>query len=253
VEFVAMLRAARVLKWYAAVLAVIEVLVFIAIFHGGRPHIGDAPHMRGSQSGIPFDALLLGGLLGPLVVSSFLAAGLDGEYRTAAIAWTRPIARLGIAARYIVVDAVALLAAWLVTLVACLIPLAATGLLKFITFTPALGGKAFLLGTGIAVMWYGLVVITAALLPGRGGAVAGWSWGVFLILPGLAHAPFPQLIHEIIIALNYLNPFAYLGGIGSGSNILGLEPALRISLPWIIGIAAVVAGTQLWARREVPA
>jgi hypothetical protein len=253
VEYVAMLRASRVLKWYAIVLAALEVLVFVAIFHDGPPNIGDGPTINGSHSGIPFDALLLGGLLGPLVVSSFLAAGLDGEYRTAAIAWTRPITRLAIAGRYLIVDAIALLAAWALTLVACLIPLAAVGALKFITFTPQMGAGSFLLGAGVAVMWYGLVVIVAALLPGRGGAVAGWSWGVFLILPGLMHAPFPDLIHAIVVGLNFLDPFAYLGNIGSDSNVLGLQPVLRKALPWAIGILTVVAGTQLWAKREVAA
>jgi hypothetical protein len=256
-EYVAMLRALRVLKWFGIVLAALEALALYSALRNGHPNINmqSSVSIDGKTSGLPFGVLMLGALIGPLVVASFLAAGLDAEYKTIAIAWTRPISRLAIAGRYLAVGAAALFAAWAATLVAVVIPILAMGLAPWLRFQTGPDFVALALGTGCIIMWYGLVVAVSALLPGRGGAVAGMSWGAFLVMGILAAAPFPPFLHGIAVALNFLNPFAYIGSIGSGgaNNILHLAVGPRAALAWAIGLVAVYAGVQLWATREVPA
>jgi hypothetical protein len=254
--YVAILRALRVLKWYAIVLAVIEIPVLYATIKNGPWLHVRLDSSNGLEQRIPLDVLMFAALFGSLIVAMFVATGLDAEYKTAAIAWTRPIGRLTIAARYLAVAAAALVAAWALALAAEVIPLAAAGLFNVLMFTVLIPPGAFALLIGSIVMWFGLIVLAAALFPGRGGAIAGMSWGVFFVLGILAAAPFPPELHVLTIALNFINPLAYLGGIDPGSprnNLLQLSGSVRGILCWAIGFATTYAGVVLWAKREVPA
>jgi hypothetical protein len=87
-------------------------------------------------------------------------------------------------------------------------------------------------GFGCMLMWYALVMLAAARLPGRGAMIAWLSWLVFLTLSGLWAVHFPPLIHGLIVALNYLNPLAYFGNHGSGvqQQLLALNEGLRTVL-----------------------
>jgi hypothetical protein len=249
VEYVEMLRARRALIWYGAILFSLLALGLALAFKDGPPRIQMS---HGSNPMIPFPYILAGAAIGPLILAAFLAVGLDAEYKTAAIIWTRPISRLAIALRYIAVDGGALLAAWVLTLVAVFITIFAIGIGKYLTFGDDVAG-AVLLVFGAAVMWYGLVVLVTTLLPGRGAAIAGGSWGYALIVPGLARIPFPPLLHQVIVALNYLNPMAYLSqGSGARELIAGSGEQHMIAT-WLIGLAALAIATQIWTKREVPA
>jgi hypothetical protein len=250
VEYVELLRARRALTWYGAILFSMVALGLALAFKNGPPRIHISSN---SHPDLPMEILLAGAAFGPMILAAFMAVGLDAEFKTAAITWTRPVSRLAIALRYVAVDGATLLAAWVLTLVACAIPIVATGLGKYITF----GSRDFVflaLVFGAAVMWYGLVVLLTTLLPGRGGAIAGGSWGYALIVPGLAAIPFPTALHQVMVALNYLNPMAYIGNRSSESHsiIIGTLPQHAVAT-WLIGLAAVAIATQLWTRREVPA
>jgi hypothetical protein len=249
VEYVELLRARRALIWYGAILFSCVALGLALAFKDGPPRIQMS---HASNPMIPVQYLLAGAAFGPLILAAFLAVGLDAEYKTVAITWTRPISRLAIALRYVAVDGGALLAAWLLTLAAVFITVFAIGIGKYVSFGHDVAG-AVLLVFGAAVMCYGLVVFVTTLLPGRGSAIAGGSWGYALIVPGLASIPFPPLLHQAMVALNYLNPMAYIGNQGSGSHPLiagsGEQHAIAT---WLIGLAALAIATQIWTKREVP-
>ena len=250
-EYVEMLRARRVLTWYGGIVFTLLVLGLALVFKDGPPHIQMSHDMNPR---IPFDAILAGSAFGPLILAAFLAVCFDAEYKTIAITWTRPISRLAIAGRYLAVDGAAMLVAWLFTLAAALICIVVLGLAKYLTFQTNVTDLVLLL-FGAAVMWYGLVVVLTILLPGRGNAIAGASWAYVLIVPGLTQIPFPPALHGVMVALNYLNPLAYIGSFsssGSRSLLAGTVTAHMIAA-WLIGIAAIAIGTRLWTIREVPA
>jgi hypothetical protein len=249
VHYVELLRARRALIWYGAILFSCVALGLALAFKDGPPKFQMS---HGSNPSIPVEFLIAGAAIGPLILAAFLAVGLDAEFKTVAITWTRPIPRLAIALRYVAVDGGALLAAWVLTLAAVFITVFAIGIGKYLTFGDHVA-LSVLLVLGAAVMWYGLVVLVTTLLPGRGAAIAGGSWGYALIVPGLAHIPFPPLLHQVMVALNYLNPMAYLGqGSGSRELIAGSGEQHVIAV-WLIGLAAVAIATQVWTKREVPA
>ena len=82
-----------------------------------------------------------------------------------------------------------------------------------LTFDPEATLRSVCLALGGALMWYAVISGVAARLPGRGPLIAGLAWGVFPVLAGLFHAhSFPIWLHDVIYALNFLNPMAWLGG-----------------------------------------
>src|SRR5665213_3242704 len=101
VEYVEMLRARRALIWYGSILFACVALGLALAFKDGSPRIQMS---HGQNPMIPFQYLLAGSAIGPLILAAFLAVGLDAEYKTIAITWTRPISRLSIALRYLAVD-----------------------------------------------------------------------------------------------------------------------------------------------------
>lgn len=255
-EYVAFLRARRVLTWYGGILFGLLAIGLVLMFKNGSPEL-QMSHDRNPR--IPFGVLLAGTAFSPLVIAAFLGVGLDAEYRTTAIAWTRPLARLAIAARYIAVDFGAMFVAWMIGLVVALVPLFALGLGKYVVYD-TVGLSMIGLVLGCAAMWYGLIVFFAALVPGRGGAVAGFSWGYALVVPAISLIGFPPVIRTAIGLLNYLSPLAYLGSTAVDSNGgmssqtliagTGLEHTIAT---WAIGAVALVAGAYIWSKREVPA
>jgi ABC-type transport system involved in multi-copper enzyme maturation permease subunit len=249
-EYVAILRARRILTWYAVIFGLLVALGLALAFKDGPPRIQmshDANPM------IPLDALIVGSLFAPVMLAAFFAVGLDAEHKTIAIAWTRPLARLSIAARYVAVAFLGMLAAWIFTVVVALLTLVILGLLQYVT--PSHGSWAELPAlAGVAVMWYGLVVFVSALLPGRGNAVAGGSWAYALIVPGLTQVPFPPLLHQVTVALNYLNPLTYLESSGGRrGDIVFAHGGATLAVAWTIGIACIAAGAYIWSKREVKA
>jgi hypothetical protein len=153
--------------------------------------------------------------------------------------------------------AVAFAVAVIMTAVVGVSFMGAVGAFRYVSFT-ADGADLFALVCAVAVMWYGWVVFAAALFPGRGNAMIGISWGFALVMPGLSAVPFPDVVHQVLHALTFLDPVAYLGSFGSDSHgsdsVLGISSiGVRTLTALVIGIVAIAAGTRIWATREVTA
>jgi hypothetical protein len=187
------------------------------------------------------------------VITTCVSPGLSSEGATVAITWTRPVPRWTTGARFVAVDLGTVALAYLVVFV---VGVAAFQLIRSLVVIVPDDDAAYAigLGAGVCVMWYGLILLTSARFPGRGGMIAGLSWVVFLVLTGIYHAPLPWLFHDLIVGLNYLNPLAYFGSAFSNGdqsrNIIALGSTGRVVVPWCIGIAATVAGIRLWSTRE---
>jgi hypothetical protein len=248
-EYVEILRTRRVLFWFAV--SLLATLVLNVLSFGHIHSDGDMPS-HGSH--VPFSAFLVAATVISYIMVACVAPGLSNESNTIAISWTRPIARAAIAWRYIAVDFATIAVCFCVALGAILLAIWAYGFAGAIKMD-ADAPYELALGVGTVVMWYALIVAASARFPGRGGMIAGLSWGAVILVGGMWSLPLPWLIHDLITALNYLSPLAYLSAsAGDASNhghhaIALTGPWLAI-VPWCIGIAALVAGVRLWSTRE---
>jgi hypothetical protein len=245
-EYVEILRAKRILTWLTGFLVaglIIEVISFYAN-HG---------HVEGNGM-VEFASLVGAAAIAALIVATLVGSGLSAEAaNTTALIWTRPAPRDEVAARYVAIDVAAIFAAYVIMIVAIVLGIAVIGGLSAITFDPARIVRSFLLGFGGALMWYAVISVVASRLPGRGPLIAGLTWGVFPILVGLYHAHnFPIWLHDVIFALNVLNPTAWLGGMTPQGNpsVIPLTVWQRILGEWVIAIALLATSVRLWSTRE---
>lgn len=253
-EYVEILRARGILRIYALVLLAGLVLAAVSLYSSQfAGHV--AVHV---EAGTPGTVGVYSSVLGAcamvaFIIATCIAPGLSAESSTLAITWTRPVPRSTIAWRFIAIDLATIVVSYAAFFVVVLIVLAMFGLLGAFRFDGAEAAAIVARGLGCALMWYALVTLVTARVSGRGGMIAGLSWVAFLVLGGLWAAPFPTLIHWLIAALEYLNPLAYFGNIGSSGNqsIIPLSGAVRTLMTWCIGIAALVATVRLWSAREV--
>jgi hypothetical protein len=249
VEYVEIQRVRRVLFWYTVSLLGLFVLTAIAVY-SSHAHVSGGVGPNGHEN---LSAFVGAAVFGGLIVATVLATGLNAEHATTAIIWTRPRSRESIAWRYIAVDFTAIVAAYAILLAYIVGGMALFGVLQYVWFDPAKTLTVVLLGMGVAAMWYGLISVAAARVEGHGARFAGLSWAIFIILALVFAAPLPALLHFLIIALNYLNPLAWLGNLGShssGSHIIPFDASVRAAGAWAIAVVAIVASVKLWATRE---
>jgi hypothetical protein len=245
-EYVEILRARRVLMWFAVALAGTICLNLLSLSRHA--------HVSGPTGGhhLPLSAILVGSAFIGFILASCVAPGLSSEGNTTAISWTRPMSRDVIAWRYVAVDLAAIAIGYAAFVAVAL------GIIAFYGFQGAIAidgdiPDGLALGLGTMVMWYGLLLAASARFPGRGGMIAGLSWGVVFVLAVMGQLPLPWLIHDLVVALNYFNPAEYISGAGSSSHaqhLVALTGIWRTIVPWCIGIVATVAGVRLWSTRE---
>lgn len=253
-EYVEILRARGLLRNYGFVLLLGLVLAAVSLYSnhfGGHVEVRTEADTSGTVS--VYSSVLAGCAIVAFIIATCIAPGLSAESSTLAITWTRPLPRSTIAWRFIAIDLATIAVSYAALFVVVLIVFAMFGVSGRFRFDGADAAAIVARGLGCALMWYALVTLVTARLPGRGGLIAGLSWVAFLVLGGLWAAPFPALIHWLITALDYLNPLAYFGNIGSNGtqSIIPLSGAVRTLIVWCIGIAALAGTVRLWSTREV--
>ncbi len=247
-QYVEMLRARRCLTWYCSTLLAVFVVTAISFYSG---------HAQISGSGSPPQALsdlIRICALGAIIVATCMAPGLNAESSTLAITWTRPVRRATIAWRYMAVDLAAILFAAVFMLAVVLAFLALFGSLGRLTFDSAVPA-ALLNVMGVALMWYGLVIVVTARMDGRGNVISGLSWPAFMMVGGLWAAPFPPVLHGLITVLDYFNPLTYFNNFSNeqhaAKQVLNLDPNLLTLIAWCFVVVTLVATVRLWSTREV--
>ena len=247
-EYVELMRARRVLTWYCGLLLAAFIIVAISFFSG---HL----ESHGRPESVALAYLIKGCAFGALILATCVAAaGLNAESATLAIAWTRPMSRAAIAWRYIAVDVATILVGFTFLIAMAVAFFALFGQLGEIVVDsrvlPAVLGSL-----GCALMWYGLITVVTARMDGRGGLIAGLSWGVFIVLGVLWVAPFPPLLHGLVTFLNYFDPLAYFNGVSSGNSseraIIPLDPSVKTAITWAFAVVTSILTVRLWSTREV--
>jgi len=247
-HYVEIMRSRRVLIWYTIIL--IGMTAIMAASVAGR-------HGTIKDAGpIPLAEVLLACVVGAYVVATIVATGLVSELGTLPITWTRPVPRDRIAWSFVAVDLATILIAYVIFVAVVLACIALLGVIGYVFAGPQTWA-GLVLGFGSAVLWYALTLTAASLVGGHGVRVATFSWLAFLVTESVWAAPVPAPIRAVLIALNYVNPIAYVDGVpldmaahSGGPHAIVASLSTRIALEWIISAVALVAAVRIWSTRE---
>ncbi len=148
-----------------------------------------------------------------------------------------------------------------VTMACILLLFAGFGLLKFVTAGPS-AYRGLLVGFGLALAWYGVVQALSASRKSKSGAVSGFVWPVAFALIAIALlTPHGSPLHEVAVALNFVNPLAYLSSasmsVGSTNwNFVGSDLVLPLSILgriiglYVLAAVGMLAAVLQWKRLE---
>ncbi|MBC5824721.1 MAG: hypothetical protein GIW99_02580 [Candidatus Eremiobacteraeota bacterium] len=254
-NYVELLRARKVLTVYGAVLAAVALIAMLSS-HGQTPHMDINGHQTTS---IPISVLILVAGYCAAIIASMLGTSLNRENGGhLELAWTKPISRSRYAAGIALVDILAIIIAMAAALLAIVAVLATFGLATFISADGALA--ATLLGFGVALSWYAVSQAASASLRSKGRAVSGFAWPVAFALIALSFAPLQTMLHEVVLALNFLNPLAYLSTVAVTTNdhgtsaasggVLPLTLSARIIGVYLLAAVGLIAALAQWRRLE---
>jgi hypothetical protein len=253
-ELVEFYRVRRILIWYAAIVAAIVLLVLL--FSNNPNIVIDVGEH--ADYGAQLTTLLGIAMFFTAAVASWIGLSLNAENATREFAWTRPIARTALAARYIAIDLAALAVAYAFTVLGAwtIVAVAAHGAVAIDPAAPV----ALLLSAGVVAMWYALLQLVSAPFRGRGGSIAGVLWAASLVLISVAQVTPRGFLHAIALVLNVINPFAYLstmvhtdsaGAAGPLPSVWALDPMLRAGIVWLFAGLFCAAAVAIWTRREI--
>jgi hypothetical protein len=192
-----------------------------------------------------------------LIVATILAAPfareIDGHLE---VALTKPISRVRYALGVIGVDAVGILIASLMTVVAFY-------LCQLLFETPSLdfsgiNARAIAMGIAVPLAWYALLCMATTLFKRSYGAVLGFAWPV-AILVGVLAALEPSnavalFVHDVAWAISRLDPLSYVSFAGvtgqGGVHYAGADFGLRISIVWLMFVVYGALAVWQWQRVE---
>jgi len=248
------LRLRKALTIYAGVVGAVFFLILIPT------HWPNATVHNDTNGSVPLSILLLVGFCA-IIFGTAVSTSLNRENDGVEMVWTKPIARDRLAMRYIALDLAAIAVAFVVALVLAVLVFASFGMLGAIRADEGWFSTALLI-FGVAFMWYGILQALTSWQTGRGAIVIGLSWATFaIVLPAFlaltAHIPG---LHEIAVALNFLNPLSYLStnngtihiGLSTGgSSLIPHDTWLRVAITWAFGLLGSVAAIAGWKRLEV--
>jgi hypothetical protein len=253
--YVELLRLQRAFMIYGGVVLAVFLLILIP------SHWPGAVVNKGDSGLIPLSALVTIVGFCAIIFATTIGTTLNRENDGVEMVWTKPVARERLALAYIALDLAAIVVAFFLALVLAVLIFASFGLVKIIQ--PDDKWIPFLLLTfGIAFMWYGLLQGLTSWHVRRGGIVVGLSWALAaFVLPGLTaltmHSPG---LHEVVMALNLLNPLAYLSsssahihiGVSTGGpSLIPHDVWVRAAMTWGFGVLGCLAAIVGWKRLEV--
>ncbi|MEO6989994.1 MAG: hypothetical protein ABI346_01060, partial [Candidatus Baltobacteraceae bacterium] len=247
------LRVRRVLRTVLIVVVVGTLLALIVLAltrgHWGSVSFNDGAsvridsHAAGAHRVSLYEALASKGVRIPIaaligiaglfsaIVATVLGTSLNRENETLATIWTKPAARFRIALAYAGVDAVGILAAGAISVVIGVLSiLAFLGVLPLLTFGNGTL-QTLLLVTGFAFATYGTISALTSWTRRSGGIVAGLFWPIGLLIYGMMAVSVPEGVHATVVAINFLNPLAYLGTVSDK----GVQSLLPVALNARIG------------------
>ncbi len=246
--YVEYLRNRRMVIALTIVVAVLVGLALLGFSTSGGHHSIEADH--GAHQPMLSVMFLIAGYITGIVAS--IAGSFFSQERThAALSLTKPVSRTRFALTYLAVDTAGIVASFVVIfLLGELILLRAMGLHSI-----SVDGETWTLlalGLGFAFALYAVVRVLGTTF-GHGGLFAGLIWAVGFLLVGLASFHLPWLLHDIVVALNFVNPIAYLESFDSNNSaksILPLSFEGRLIGEWLLVIVAAAGSVVAWNRLE---
>jgi hypothetical protein len=266
-SYVEYLRVRRAIIVYTIIVGGIAALTLLVAFTAHGSMVVSAEHSTNVQFGlremlasdfakhgtkIPLSVLFVCAGFGATILATVFGKNLCSERDHTPLAWTKPASREAFALSHLGVDALGIVATFVITLVFILTVIWGLGIAGFISADSRMG-PMLAMSAGIAFAFYGVVRALTVGFPSRGGAITGASWAVGYVLVGLSAIPLPQAYHAIIIALNFLNPLAYLTKIdptGQASGVIPLVFGMRLLCVWLLAVITGIIAIAIYRRAE---
>jgi len=255
------LRVLNNLKWLTIVLAALYVLVVgISAANGLIGHV-PAP---GKNFEIPLAAVFaLAGFVA-CIFASPLGRTLSAENEEhLPVAWTMPSSRVRTALTIVAVDALGILAAFVIYIVVSLAFIATFQVIRYVA-APAYTPLQLLRFVAEPFAFYALVMAVTASTGRAGRGLVGWFWVGAIFLGVLAAGPFvPNPWHAIFNYIDFLNPLAYgsyhyaagtttlnVNGSSVQTYVAALPPAMDVIALVILFAVGLTLALVQWRRLE---
>lgn len=262
-QYTQTLRVLNSLKWLAIVLAALYVfIVGVAAANGFLGHVSSA---RDVDFSIPVPALFALAAFVACIVGTRFGRTLSEENEDhLPVVWTRPSSRVRTALSIVAVDALGILATFVLYLILSAALIATFQVTKYVT-TPSDTALQLLRYVAEPFAFYALLMALTASTGRAGRGLVGWFWvgGVFLGI--LAASPFiPNPWHAIFNVIDLINPLAYgsyhstvghesvniMGAPAPNTYVGGLTPGMDlIALVVLFAVGLALALVQ-WRRLE---
>jgi len=251
--YVELLYARRMFAWFGSIVVIIGVLILGATL-SFPAHV----KLDGNEVGhaVPAHIVFAIGGYVSCIMATMLAATLNRDRAHLAYIWTRPEPRERIAAGYIVLDIVTILAAYV--LVAGVAALVFSNIPQLHLAADAELGSSVVRYAALPLMWYGIVEVATSWNGLRGSTIAGLSWAVFWALLILRAINLPAPLEQVVIVLNFLNPLAYFTNKHGSSIVLGnpdmqtllFNYTVQTVMAYCIFAVSCVVAVAAWKRME---
>ena len=221
-------------------------------YASGHPYplMRDELHLLMRDTAIPAGAFLVLGAFVACFFTTTLYTSLHAQRSSLDLAFTKPLARIRLAATFFGIDFAAIVACYAVATILFLLPFAVFGLLDHVV-PDAEALLDLILGLGICVLLYGLMQLATAWLRGGGAiAIIGALWVTFIVVASVGHVRITN-IEAILRVLRPLDPIRYFGLLtySSGAHPQNLGPPTLLA--WSLGLAACALAAFTWQRIEV--
>jgi hypothetical protein len=247
--YIEYVRARRALTVYAIIVGLITAIALIVRINI-HTHISRGP---GAQMQTTIDSLAVIAGLAIAILGTVLATSLSNHVNGhLEIAWTKPIPRDRFVAQTFAIDIGALGVAYVIS-IAVLVAINAIYGAHLVYSLDKLGHV--LAEFVFVVALYGLIQGVTSGMTRRSGMVAGLAWPILILTSGGIAARLPDVIHRVLVLINYLNPVALITARtehGTITNALGIAawslPSLADAM-LIFAIGLTFALVQ-WRRLE---
>jgi hypothetical protein len=256
--YIEFLRLRRAFYWYGGVLVGVTLLGLVSL-NLNATHVE-----RGNPGELGISGVFAIAVYCGAVFATVISRSLNKENDGVEMVWTKPVSRQRLALQYFAYDLGAIVVATLLAALLMSIVLLDVGAIMHtpvsLVVFDAQSTSSLALGLGVAFMWYGLLQAATAWSVNSAALAVGLSWGLFAALIAFSHTP-PSVFHSIVMALNVLNPLAYMtavtfsdaGGVVNATthSIFAGNIWQRAGIAWAIGLAACAGAIALWKRLEV--
>ncbi|HEY1728822.1 MAG TPA: hypothetical protein VGG22_10645 [Candidatus Baltobacteraceae bacterium] len=238
------------LFWFTLI-ALLVAAVFTYFVTFPPPHA----HIRNNGQDVPIDIVLTFAGFFATIMASMVAATMNRDGTHLPYMWTKPVTRARIALSYIAIDVLAILAAYAVVVVVCVLVLSIPprNPILFDALTIPMLARTL----AVPFMLYGVIEIATSWSPTRLGAAGGLVWpiGFAVLFLGELNLPFP--LTPIFYVLNVFNPMAYFpethfhGHLDiSGSTALPFDFTGQTIVAFCIFVVSCAIATYNWKRMQ---